>query len=102
MYQVRFYPRGPVFVMPRIITLLLALLVVEMGASGVLADDDRRPNVLWIMSDDLRPQLGCYGDPVVKTPHLDAFARRALRFDRAYVQCAICSTSSRTATTPAR
>lgn len=52
-----------------------------------------RPNVLLLIADDLRPQLGCYGDPIVKTPHLDAFARDALRFERAYVQSAICSPS---------
>jgi arylsulfatase A-like enzyme len=49
--------------------------------------------VLLILSDDLRPQLGCYGDTVVKTPHLDRFAESALICDRAYVQCAICSPS---------
>ncbi|MBW3600382.1 MAG: sulfatase [Planctomycetes bacterium] len=52
-----------------------------------------RPNVLWIMSDDLRPQLGCYGDELVQTPCLDRFSTRALRFERAYIQCAICSPS---------
>jgi iduronate 2-sulfatase len=52
-----------------------------------------RPNVLLIISDDLRPQLGAYGDPLVKTPHLDRFARSALRFDRAYAQQASCSPS---------
>ncbi|MDH4474931.1 MAG: sulfatase [Verrucomicrobiaceae bacterium] len=52
-----------------------------------------KPNVLLIISDDLRPQLGCYGDPIVKTPNLDHFAKTALRFDRAYVQSAICSPS---------
>lgn len=57
------------------------------------AESAARPNVLLILSDDLRPQLGCYGDPIVQTPHLDAFAREAVRFDRAYVQIAICSPS---------
>ena len=50
-------------------------------------------NVVWVMADDLRPQLGCYGDPVVKSPHIDHFATRALRFEHAYVQCAVCSPS---------
>ncbi|PHR88668.1 MAG: hypothetical protein COA78_36305, partial [Blastopirellula sp.] len=45
------------------------------------------------MADDLRPQLGCYGDEVVQSPHIDQFARQALRFDHAYVQCAVCSPS---------
>lgn len=52
-----------------------------------------RPNILLIISDDLRPQLGCYGDTIVQTPHLDRFAQTALRFDRAYAQIAICSPS---------
>jgi arylsulfatase A-like enzyme len=45
------------------------------------------------MSDDLRPQLGCYDDPVVKSRHLDALSASGLQFDRAFVQCAICSPS---------
>lgn len=64
-----------------------------LSAFVFLAPAAERPNVLFIVSDDLRPQLGCYGDPVVRTPHLDRFAETALRFDRAYAQIAICSPS---------
>ncbi len=67
------------------------LVIVGLGIAHV--DAASRPNVLLILSDDLRPQLGCYGDSVVRTPQLDRFAETALRFDRAYVQCAICSPS---------
>src|SRR4051812_12009235 len=52
-----------------------------------------RPNVLFIAIDDLRPQLGCYGDPLAKTPNLDALASRGLLFNRAYCQQAVCSPS---------
>lgn len=42
-------------------------------------------NVILIISDTLRrDHLGCYGNPWIRTPHLDAFARRCLVFDRAY------------------
>ena len=52
-----------------------------------------RPNVLFIASDDMRPQLGCYGDPTVKSPHLDALAQRGVVFKQSYCQQALCSPS---------
>lgn len=51
-----------------------------------------RPNVLYLMADDMRPQLGCYGQPAA-TPHIDKLASRALLFDNAYTQFAYCAPS---------
>jgi len=53
-----------------------------------------RPNVVIFLTDDLGwGDLGCYGHPVMKTPHLDAFAKESLRFLQGYSASAVCSPS---------
>ena len=52
-----------------------------------------RPNILLITADDLGTQLGCYGDPLARTPHLDALAAGGVRFTNGYVTQASCSPS---------
>ena len=61
-----------------------------------------RPNVLFIAVDDLRPELGTYGVGHIKSPHLDRLAATGVRFDRAYVQYAICGPSRATTLTGLR
>lgn len=51
------------------------------------------PNMLWLSAEDLSPDLGCYGDGFATTPNLDAFATRALRYDRAYACAGVCAPS---------
>ncbi|MBK1877247.1 sulfatase [Pelagicoccus mobilis] len=50
-------------------------------------------NVLFIGVDDLRVELGCYGDAIAKTPNIDKLAEDGLLFERAYVQQAVCAAS---------
>ncbi len=54
-------------------------------------EPNRRPNLLVILSDQLRRQaLGCYGDPNVSTPNIDRLASEGVRFDAACSTCSVC------------
>ncbi|XP_054707302.1 iduronate 2-sulfatase-like [Uloborus diversus] len=56
-------------------------------------DDTIRKNILFIVVDDLRPALGCYGDKNAITPNIDFLASKSVIFKNAYAQQALCSAS---------
>ena len=63
----------------------LVLVAVAVGAE--------KPNVLLVCVDDLKPLLGCYGTPIIKSPHLDRLAARGVLFERAFCNQAVCAPS---------
>ncbi len=78
-------------------SLWLTIFILGFTPLVGIADDGDAPrvrNVLFIISDDLKASvLGCYGDRVCKTPHIDQLASRSLVFDRAYCQGTSCAPS---------
>lgn len=67
---------------------ILSLTTVQGRAADINKEPDRK-NVLLIISDDLKPLLGCYGDSLAKTPNIDCLASKGVVFQQAYCQQAI-------------
>jgi arylsulfatase A-like enzyme len=77
---------------PRFLMLCCWLSLCAIAAFGQSAAKPKY-NVLFIMADDMRPELGAYGNKIIQTPNLDKLASWGVRFDQAYVQYPLCNPS---------
>lgn len=66
--------------------LLFALLAFSLHAAD-------RPNIVWIVGEDMGPELGAYGDANAITPNMDRLAKEGARFSKAFTHCAVCAPS---------
>lgn len=75
---------------PIILTLVCMLAIGSLAPSGSAAAEKPlpadRPNILWLVSEDNDPLLGCYGDPLARTPALDKLAREGVLYERCFTQ----------------
>jgi arylsulfatase A-like enzyme len=72
------------------LALLAAFLLVPLHAAQEPA---KRPNILWLIAEDMSPHFGCYGGKSIQTPHVDQLAAAGVLFERAFVTAPICSPS---------
>jgi len=74
---------------------IIGSVVLYAGSVHKNVNKSQHPkyNILFVVVDDLRPELGCYGVPYIHSPNIDAFAKKSLVFNRAYCQQALCSPS---------
>ena len=70
---------------------ILLTYLFSLIALSTYAQD--KPNVIWIMAEDMSTDLECYGMKAVKTPHLNKLAEEGIRFDNCFVTNSICSPS---------
>jgi arylsulfatase A-like enzyme len=72
----------------------LAAVAAAIAADGRdLTGQSARPNILWLVSEDNNPYLGCYGDALARTPNIDALARRGLLFRHVFSAAPVCAPS---------
>lgn len=72
---------------------VVALSIILINAAQVAAAEASRPNIVWIVCDDLGVELGCYGEKLVATPRVDGLAKEGVRFTRAFSTSPVCSAS---------
>lgn len=72
---------------------ILLAIGAMLSACSPGTDQALQPNILWIVADDLGPDLGCYGTALVRTPNLDMLAEQSIRYENCYTVTAVCSPS---------
>ena len=70
-------------------------ILLASSCIGLANTETKRPNILWIIAEDLSPFMGCYGDDVNRehTPHIDKLANEGVLFKRAYSNAPVCAAS---------
>ena len=74
-------------------TMFLVLAITVFSYGLAFAEQDARPNILWIFQEDTSPWMGCYGSKINQdaTPRIDQMAASGIRFSRAFVPFPVCS-----------
>ena len=68
-----------------------ALLLAMHTPAAIAADTKPRPNIVWIIVDDMSANFSCYGETLISTPNVDRLAREGTMFTRAFVTAPVCS-----------
>ena len=73
-----------------------ALLIADTGRSANPQSEIRNPkstgpNFLWISTEDINPDLGCYGDPYAVTPNIDRLATQGVRYNNVFSHSGVCA-----------
>jgi arylsulfatase A-like enzyme len=76
---------------PILLGLLFAVSMPLLSAQEM--SNESRPDILWIVMDDVGVEMPCYGEKSIQTPNIDRLAREGTKFTRAFLTAPVCSTS---------
>jgi N-sulfoglucosamine sulfohydrolase len=79
--------------LPMKLLLFLAALLLAPAMARTAESATARPNIVWIVGEDMGPEMGCYGDSLATTPHLDKLASQGARYTRCFTHTAVCAPS---------
>lgn len=79
--------------MTRLTIILLTILCLAACAVSKKYTVGIKPNIVWIVCEDMSPHLGCYGEKLVKTPNLDQLANEGVRYTNAFTTAGVCAPS---------
>jgi len=74
-------------------TLVISITLFSCKTAQQHTQKQEKANVIFISIDDLRPDLGCYGNTVMQTPNIDKLAANSVQFNNAYCQVPVCGAS---------
>ncbi|HMR19397.1 MAG TPA: sulfatase-like hydrolase/transferase, partial [Sphingobacterium sp.] len=77
------------YIVPLQKTALLIFFMLLFGFAK--SQTDTKPNIIWIMTEDMSPELGCYGYPHVQTPHLDKLSKEGKLYTHMFATSPVCS-----------
>jgi len=80
-------------IMNKIKILLLVLATALMQIGCLTPNKKEKPNVLFIIADDLRPELGCYNNQLIHSPNIDELASSGMLFEKTYCNVPVCGAS---------
>jgi N-sulfoglucosamine sulfohydrolase len=76
-----------------VVLLLILILAVPPFMAGAQEDSAKKPNILWIVCEDISPYLGIYGNTELKTPNLDQLAAEGVRYTNVFTAAGVCAPS---------
>ncbi len=72
---------------------VIPVCFVTLCFNAQVAAQNTKPNIIWILTEDMSPEMGCYGDKLVQTPNLDKLASEGVRYTNAFSTSPVCSPS---------